>query len=198
MKKMIFSLVLVLIAIQGKAQAASGSWVFLQKVEQTDVLSLTFTDLMTSLYQNYVFVIDLVEPYGGYADAILQVSTDNGVTWSSANYPGGLHFYKNASNGMTQLISYQTPSLGIPLTDYRDGAFIFSGILYAQNAVGSFGFASIFGNGVINGADSTQSHATVSGSNYGAPKFNAIRFVTSNGTTHFSRISVSVYGLVQQ
>lgn len=184
MKKLWLMLILVL--------PAWCDWVLLGRQQATSTTGITFTDIITDAYEDYVFVIDMAEPLGGFADVVMQLSNDSGSSWLNS-YTGGVANVSTTGGSEGTLAS----SHGIPITDVAHGGYYFVGQVYLSNATGleNYGPLSIHGSGRFGG---TEASAHVYGSCTTSPYPNSVRFVSSSVLNPtINRISVTVYGLTQ-
>lgn len=167
-------------------------WVLLGRQQATTTSSITITNLMTSTYEDYMFVVDMMEPLGGFADVVMQFSSDNGSTWI-ASYNGGISSFQS---GDTALKSNEIPNKGIAVTDIAHAGYYFVGTVRVSNAnsANNYGLLSVNGQGTMG---PIPAYGCVYGT-IGADTVNAVRFVSSNPTyPTINRASVTIYGLTE-
>jgi hypothetical protein len=61
-------------------------WVFLSTLTASNSTSINFTSLISSTYENYVVIINSMNPQTGSTTLTARVSINNGSTWISTNY----------------------------------------------------------------------------------------------------------------
>jgi hypothetical protein len=197
MKKAFFSLLLIL------ACPAYPQWVTLNQTAVTDVASVEFLDFSSSLYGNYILVIDNLVPKNSNYDIVLQVGIDDGIhpiNWVSA-YAGGISSIKA---GETSIVSTEVSQAGIPITHSANQGASFVGELRISNnnpsgeidAGINYGPVAIYGQGTC-GIDVT---AFIAATLQGFSAVNCLRFLPTDpdaGSDAISSAAITIYGLNQ-
>lgn len=196
------------------SQQAFAGWILLDRQQYSTVEELRFVDHMDTTYEDYIFVVDILEPFGGHADVVMQLSADNGNTWVS-DYTGGISTIQVGdgsvhTNNMAAVQTYVEqarmvqgkdpyfPPLtpGIVITDIaNDGAFFVGTIQISNtNGMNNYGNLQITGSGSL-GPDSTVTNISGASTNR---QITAVRFVSADPNNPIlNRASVTMYGLQQ-
>lgn len=192
MKKAMMMLVACLFVATGYCD-----WVLIERQQATSASNLTFTNIFSDTYEDYMIVVDMMEPLSGHADVVMQFSYNGGSSWIST-YSGGISSF---GAGDTAIRSLEATSKGIPLTDVapvsrNDGGYYFVGKIHISNIRGSHNYGSMSVSGVGN-LGPANAHACIYGS-CDALAIDSVRFVSDSAFyPTINRASVTIYGLTE-
>jgi hypothetical protein len=186
MKKIAFALFGLFLFFTTPIFGAESEWVYITKqsgIRQNEAL---FTDFVTPAHDTYIFVINMMEPAGGFADIVLQASTDSGETWVST-YTGGA---TSINSRNLSIRPEPADSEGIPVTNIKNQGFYFIGEIRLLN-VHSTPIA-VDGEGLMG----NQNNGSIYGTLGFTSGINTVRFVSKNPDhPQINRYDITLYGL---
>lgn len=199
MKKILFSFLslLTVLTVPGYSE-----WVLLERFQDEDVANVTFLSFTTADYDDYIFIIDAMEPTNSAYNIVMQVGLSDGISplhWITS-YSGGVSTFRA---GATEIVSTQATSAGIPITNVANEGASFIGDLRIANTgfpgisnSPSYGPVGIHGTGLFGTAGSGFIYGTLNG----AGNINCVRFVSLDPAPmapQIQKVDISVYGLRQ-
>jgi len=198
MRKALLSCLCLLNFLAVPAYSQDAAWVLLDRQQAVSSQGISFSNFVTPDYDDYIFMIDMVEPLGGFIDTMMQVTLSNGQSLVPTTYNGGVSSFMARGK---YLMSRTCSNMGIPITNVKAGGYYFTGKIRLSNAAGiNYGPITVSGYGSVGNATYAMIYANLAGTpSTPRPAVQTVTFVSESGneTSLINRISVSLYGLTQ-
>ena len=171
-----------------------GDWHLLARQAGVQGTEILFTDFLAPEYNDYIFIIDMLEPLGGFSDTLLQVSTDGGATWRNADtggtYTGGSTCVKPRG---AEMIPVSATSNGIPMTNVDNEGYYYIGEMRISGLNGASEMPTVKGFGQMG----NETFGTTFGTLGIISGVNAVRFISADTFQHpkINRYDITLYGL---